>query len=123
MEEFLACKQAGHAAYRERLSGLDWGELLPEPPYARNNLWMYPWYVRDGRWRGRARDLVEALREYGIESRPLWELCHRQPPYRGCRALSTERAADLVANVVNLPCSTGLRPEQIDRVGEALARV
>jgi len=123
LETYVARKQANRDRYRERLATLDWCELRPVPPYARNNCWMYPLYVRDGRWRGRARELVALLGEAGIETRPLWQLNHLQRPYRACRLVGAARASDLVASTVNLPCSVNLTAADIDRVCEVLARV
>jgi perosamine synthetase len=123
LEEFVALKTAHYAAYRERLAGLGWGELCAPPEYARNNHWMVPLRIREGRWLDRARDLVEALRAHRIETRPLWRPCHLQKPYLGCRAYDVERAAGLAANTIHLPCSTGLQESQIDRVCEVLAHV
>ncbi len=123
LEAFVARKHANLALYRERLAGCDWCELAPSPAYARNNLWMYPLYLKDGTWRGRARDLVDALAAEGIETRPLWQLNHQQAPYRACRVIGAARAQDLVANTVNLPCSVDLTPAAIDRVCEVLHRV
>ncbi|HOX24960.1 MAG TPA: LegC family aminotransferase [Candidatus Krumholzibacteria bacterium] len=123
LEHFVARKRANLARYGERLAHLPWCELAPAPPYARNNHWMYPLYLRDGKWRGRARELVAALGAEGIETRPLWMLNHLQRPYRGCRVVGDRRARDLVANTVNLPCSVDLTPAAVDRVCEVLAHV
>ena len=123
LETYVARKQAHRDRYRERLATLDWCELRPVPPYARNNCWMYPLYVRDGRWRGREREMVALVGEGGIETRPLWQLNHLQRPYRACRLVGAARASDLVASTVNLPCSVNLTAADIDRVCEVLARV
>lgn len=123
LAEFVARKHANLALYRRRLAALDWCELAPAPDYARNNHWMYPLYLKDGKWRGRARELVAALGAEGIETRPLWQLNHLQRPYRSCRVIGDQRARDLVTGTVNLPCSVDLTPAAIDRVCEVLDRV
>lgn len=123
LEEFVARKRANHAAYGERLARYDWCELATPPPYARNNLWMYPLTIRAGRWRDRARELVDAMSEHGIETRPVWYPSHRQKPYRSCRAYRIDRIDEVVSNTLHLPCSTDLREEQIDRVCEVLDHV
>jgi len=123
LERRLDCKRANWERYRERLVDLAWAELRPAPEFARNNHWMYPLYLRDGRWRGRARALVDALAGERIESRPVWQLNHTQRPYLHCRALATEVAEDLVDNTVTLPCSVDITEASIDRVCEVLHRV
>ncbi|MFH1143677.1 MAG: aminotransferase class I/II-fold pyridoxal phosphate-dependent enzyme [Candidatus Eisenbacteria bacterium] len=123
IEEFVAIKQANYAAYRERLAALAWCELQPAPEYARNNLWMYALRIREGRWRDRARALVDALAAQGVETRPLWHPSHLQKPYRECRSFGVAHLPELVANTINLPCSTNLQVPQIDRICEVLARV
>jgi perosamine synthetase len=123
VEAHVAAKRANHEQYGQALASLGWGELRPAPAYARNNLWMYPFYLREGKWRGRARELVAALERESIETRPLWMLNHLQRPYREAMLLGAERALDLVANTVNLPCSVDLTPAAVSRVCEVIGRV
>ncbi len=123
LETYLERKQANLARYREGLADLGWAELAAPPGYARNNLWMIPLVVRGGTWHGRARALVDVLAAERIETRPLWWANHMQKPYQDCRLLGGERAFDLVANTINLPCSVNLTPAEIDRVCEVLHRV
>ncbi|MEZ4386114.1 MAG: aminotransferase class I/II-fold pyridoxal phosphate-dependent enzyme [Candidatus Krumholzibacteriia bacterium] len=120
LDVHLASKLATYDAYRERLTDLAWAELMPPPPYADSNLWMLAFRIRDGRWLGRARELVDVLGAARIEARPLWLPNHLQKPYRQCRILGGERAAELAASTLNLPCSVGLTLDQIDRVCEVL---
>jgi aminotransferase in exopolysaccharide biosynthesis len=123
LEEFIARKDRNLELYRAGLSGADWCELRPDPEWARNNKWMYPLYLRAGKWQRRARELVDRLAAEEIEARPVWMLNHLQEPYRECRTLSSERAEDLVANTVNLPCSANLTSDEIARVCEVIRRV
>ena len=50
----------------------------------------------------------------------MWELNHRQKPYRECGRMPTERAERLHEITLNVPCSVGLTGEQQARVVDEL---
>lgn len=120
LPEFLASKRQTYAAYEQRLNGVPGLHIAGLPPYAENNCWMVPLQV-DASVYGRDRDAVMAdLARQKIQTRPLWQLNHLQAPYVGCRSWAIERAPQLLANTVNLPCSVGLTGDELDIVVAAL---
>ena len=64
--------------------------------------------------------LIRYLFNKGIQTRPIWGLCHEQPMYRNNRTYRIERAYDYHNRVVNLPCSTSLTEQDIRRVAEEI---
>ncbi|MDR2133365.1 MAG: hypothetical protein LBP30_08535, partial [Clostridiales Family XIII bacterium] len=50
-------------------------------------------------------------------------LCHRQKPYKKARRHRIRLAPRYEKTVLNLPCSTDLRPEDIDFVCDAIAEL
>jgi len=120
LDHHKAAKQAHRAAYAEALHDVPGLSLAPLPPYADNNCWMIAVRVDAERY-GTDRDgLLERLRAADIEARPLWHLNHLQRPYRHCPTWHIERAPELLASTVNIPCSVGLGASDRDRVIEAL---
>ena len=51
-----------------------------------------------------------------IQSRPLWYLNHLQEPYKDCQAYRIEKACDMLDKTLNIPCSVGLKEEEVRKV-------
>jgi perosamine synthetase len=64
--------------------------------------------------------LVNVLNEQLIEARPLWYLNNEQLPYLNASKSLIKNAYYYHQNVINLPCSTDLTHEDIDRVVNSL---
>jgi perosamine synthetase len=120
LPEFLRIKRKNFELYRQGLEGIAGLTLAAAPPYAENNLWMYALRI-DSRRYGRDREAtMSKLAAAGIQSRPLWHLNHLQKPYADCQSFRIERALELHATTLNIPCSTSLSGEDVARVLEAL---
>lgn len=104
IESFIHTKAANHARYSQTL------DLVPFRKDIRPNYWFYSYLSTD-------RDgLLRFLSERKIQTRPIWKLIHTLPMYEDCRAYDIERAAQYYEKVLNVPCSSNLRPEQVDEV-------
>ena len=66
------------------------------------------------------KGLIEGLQSQGIQTRPLWELNHRQLPYLACESYQISRSKDLIDRVLTLPSSPTLVQEDVERVVSAL---
>jgi aminotransferase in exopolysaccharide biosynthesis len=121
-DEYKRRKQQIYKIYRESLDGSFGLRIAPLPSYASNNCWM-PVLQIDADVYGEDREeLMQRLARAGIQTRPVWELNHRQRPFRYCDRTSTDRAERLQANSLNLPCSVGLTDEQQNKVIAELRR-
>jgi perosamine synthetase len=93
--------------------------LPPQAPWASNVYWLYSVIV-DAQVYGRSRDeLMAALRQDGIDTRPLFHPVHTQPIYRTGQHLPV--AERLARDGLSLPSAVGLRQEDIQRVTDAIA--
>lgn len=63
-----------------------------------------------------SRPLIAALRQAGIEARPLWQPMHLSPAHRGCPSEGGAIAERLVRECISLPCSVDLSADQLGRV-------
>lgn len=116
LSEHLRIKKANFIRYQERLAGRPGLRLAPVPPYADNNHWMYALQIERVTY-GLDREATMALlARHGIQTRPLWELNHRQRPYAGCQHYRIERALQLWEATLNLPASVNLTEADVDRV-------
>ncbi len=115
LEGFITRKEAMYRRYFNALDGKRGLRVLPFAENARPNRWFYSLFLPDSYPLGRDA-LIGHLQANGIQSRPVWALVNEQPPYAGCEAYALGKAKNYRAHVVNLPCSTNLSDDDIDRV-------
>jgi len=119
LPQFLEMKRRNYAVYCERLTDCSYGQLLPFDSGESSNHWFYSFALREPNTAKRDR-LIRYLNDCGIQARPIWKLNHTQTPFRRFRALDCRNAEYFYDRVVNLPCSTHLTQEQLNRVCQAL---
>jgi perosamine synthetase len=116
-DSILARRKEIAAAYQAGLAGIAGLTPPPAQPWAENVYWMYSVLVEPAF--GADREAVRAgLRERGIDSRPFFVPLHELPPYRQDAPFPVTTA--LAAKGINLPSGTGLLPEEIAAVCNAL---
>ena len=116
-ESILARRKAIAAAYEAGLAGIPGLRLPPAAPWAESVYWMYSVLVEPAF--GRDRDTVrEGLRGRGVDSRPFFVPLHELPPYGTETTFPVATA--LGRTGINLPSGTGLTPEEIQTVCQAL---
>lgn len=116
INRFLETKKRNFEIYREALQGVEGLRLIDEPEGTISNRWHYTLVVDEQRFGMNAAALVVKLAKNEIESRPIWELNHRQRPYQGCQAYWIDKAIFYHERCLNLPCSVGLKPEEVQEV-------
>jgi dTDP-4-amino-4,6-dideoxygalactose transaminase len=120
IEEFLSRKLAIAARYDAALAGIPGLVAPPRPSWAVPSMWLYSILVEPERYGCDRRDLLARLDRAGITTRPLWSPLHTMPMYRDAARLGGAVAEGLFARGLSLPCSTGLRDADQDRVIAAL---
>lgn len=120
LEEFIRIKEENYNHYVELLKGIEGVKLLPFRNGVRSNHWFYALYC-DGQKYDRDR-LISYLAENKIQSRPIWGLIHEQKPYQGAAAYKIEKAKDYWKHVVNIPCSTNLGTEDVEKVAAVIEK-
>lgn len=105
LEQFIRIKEENYQRYLSHSIA-----LLPFRHDIRPNYWFYSYlsHDRDG--------LIAYLNEHEIQSRPVWKLIHTQKPYLSCQTYQIEKATDYHKQIVNLPCSSNLTPNEVDLV-------
>lgn len=115
LEAFITKKQENYQYYKECLADIPKLRLLSFRSDVRSNHWFYSIYLEDGFPVSRDHVVAE-FSTYKIQTRPIWGLIHEQTPYKGFRAFQIEKAIDYQRHIVNVPCSTNLEKQAIDRV-------
>lgn len=123
LPEFLRRKEKNYQYYRLAFAGYEKARLLPFRPQTEPNYWFYSLAISPGQEKPNLREIIAALQEKGVQTRPLWGLIHEQKPYAGATAYRIDRAYEYSARVLNIPCSTQLTKEDAAYVVEAVKQV
>lgn len=117
IERFLARKREIAARYREQLAGVPGVTFAAERPGYTNVYWMVSILVEPPYALSRD-ELISALRERGIDSRPFFHPMDTLPPYRSDAPRPV--ALHLSRCGLNLPSSPALTDAQIDYICDVL---
>ncbi|OGT07435.1 MAG: aminotransferase DegT [Gammaproteobacteria bacterium GWF2_41_13] len=116
LKKFIRIKKNNYELYRNLLDSVKGIQVLGIPRGTSPNYWFYSLLVEKKEYGISAEELMNHLTKKKIQSRPVWYLNHLQRPYRKNQACKIEKAPWFCKRVLNLPCSTSLQEEQINRV-------
>lgn len=114
LEYFIQVKEKNYRLYKEAFNDVYGLELLDVREDIRSNRWFYALLCKDY---SKSRDeLIRYLFENQVQSRPVWGLISEQVPYRNERTYKIDKAYYFWKYIVNIPCSTNLSNEDVQRV-------
>ncbi len=114
LEQFIERKNKNYELYRERLEDINGVRLLPFRSDIRSNRWFYSLAVEEF---ALSRDeLMTLFHQNKIGVRPIWTLIHTLKPYSNCDYFGGYNSKIYRDTIINLPCSTSLDVEGIERV-------
>jgi len=122
LESFIEIKKRNYELYRDLLKDTVGITVLPFTGGIRPNYWFYSIYVDKPKYGKSRNELMMKLIEAGVECRPVWKLINTQKPYISALSLDIEKAKDYESNVLNLPCSVGLKEDKVKYVCEIIKR-
>ncbi len=99
--------------YKRELGGLDGIEFMPINEWNEPNYWLSCMTLNG---KVRPLDVMEALEEENIESRPVWKPMHLQPFFRNYDFIGTGVSEKLFDNGICLPSDTKMTDEDLERV-------
>lgn len=114
IDDFIDIKRWNAALYNQCLSSVEWIILPVEKSYAKNTYWMYTIYIDETKFWISRDELIQGLKEAGIDSRQCFYPLSDMPPYKSfwsTAELGVSR--DVSYKALNLPSSTLLKKEQI----------
>lgn len=114
--QFINLKRKNAQIYRDLLGSLPDVRLFWEEPWARSNFWFYTISVP-----AKEKDLlIQYLIARNISVRPVWKLNHTLPMFRKYEHYAVDKAAQVYATCLNLPCSVDLKTSEIEQVFDAI---
>lgn len=106
LDEFVKHKRLIAERYAAAFTGVAGVTFLAEPPGTTSNYWLCAIRIDGGLSERDA--ILKAANEEGLQCRPLWNLLHRQVPYRDAPAGPVPVASALHSSVICVPSSAVL---------------
>lgn len=123
LPEFIRRKQKNYELYKELFDGFEYGTLMPFRKGTESNKWFYSLNIDRTRIKASMREIVIALREKGIETRPIWGLINEQKPYEGEVIYKLEKAPYYADRILNIPSSTQITENEIKYVADEVKKL
>ena len=121
ISEYINAKREHAKLYNEFLNGIEGITLPVEKNWASNINWLYSILVEDSY--GMSRDeLIDKLRENGIQSRSFFMPVHEMPPYKDCKTGDMSITDGIAKRGINLPSSVGLKDDEIKLVCDVIKK-
>lgn len=117
LDNFIEIKKQNYIYYKNCLSHINSYDLLNFKEIIKPNYWFYSLIINDKYNRD---ELLSYLNNKGIQCRPIWDLIHKQKPYKNCEAYKIEKAEYYLDKIINIPCSSSLTKIDIDYIIDEL---
>ena len=117
LPEFIKRKQNNYDIYQQGFEGDANIKMIGFREGTISNKWFYSLEIPTERMTGELRNIITALQnDYSIQTRPIWGLIHEQKPYEDAVTYKIEKAIYYSKNILNIPSSTQITEEEIQRV-------
>ena len=116
LDQRIEQKRHIFAYYQEHLGDLEGLSFMPMHENERANCWLSVIQLAPD-CKVRPLDVMVALEQGDIESRPVWKPMHMQPVFADCDYIDNEKVGEsLFENGVCLPSDTKMTDEDLDRI-------
>ena len=124
LDERVAKKRYIFEFYKKELTNLSEIEFMPENDWDESNFWLSCILLKG---KTNPVEIIEALDEENIESRPIWKPMHLQPFYKDCDYVTAEEGIsvsdDIFARGVCLPSDSKMTDFNLSRVANIIKRL
>lgn len=107
LPDYIEKKRALAAKYAKALDGVDGVTFFKEPNFAKSNYWLNA-ILLDRDVADKRDELLSALNDAGIMSRPIWNLMYTLPMFKDCPRMDCKVAEDIGRRLINIPSSVVL---------------
>lgn len=116
LSERVEARRRNFEFYRSALADLPGIRFIPEPPWGRSSRWLTVITIDAERFGASREDVLLALEDCNIESRPVWKPMHLQPIYSTYEVVGGAVANSLFASGLCLPSGSSLTDDELERV-------
>ena len=122
LDDRVEIRRAIFERYVAGLGELEGISFMPEAPYGRSNRWLTAALIDAPSFGATNHEVMAALAEHNVESRPLWKPMHMQPAFAGSPVAGGSVSEHLFDHGLCLPSGSALLPEEQDRVIEIVRK-
>jgi pyridoxal phosphate-dependent aminotransferase EpsN len=97
--------------YRDAFNDLPGIQFMPQASYGLHTNWLSCFLIDEEEFGCSRNQLIKALNQADVESRPVWKPMHLQPLYAGSQCYGGAVAQDLFQRGICLPSSSSLTEE------------
>ncbi|MGL5868288.1 LegC family aminotransferase [Clostridium chrysemydis] len=121
LDSLIKTKKENYFKYKKEIEKMDKLSLIEFSKDIEPNYWFYGLNVEKSKYD--VDTWIKLLHENNIQTRPIWGLIHEQLPYKDNYSYKIEKAKYYVKNIINIPCSSNLKSEEVDYVLEKLNQI
>lgn len=126
LDEHVALKKAIYETYKEAFKDIDAIEMNPLNPDGEANYWLSCITLKTG-CKVTPNQIMDALAEHNIESRPIWKPMHLQPVFAECDFFTDCEEGSISEDIFNrgvcLPSDIKNTPEDMDKIINIITRL
>lgn len=123
LDEYIAAKRRIADRYQKALAEIPGISPMREADWASSVFWMYTAIIDAAAYGRTSRQLLAALQQEKIQTRPLWQPLHCSKAHAGSQVIGGAVAEKLYTDGLSLPCSVGLSEAAQDRVVATLRKL
>ncbi|MGF7059790.1 perosamine synthetase [Brassicibacter mesophilus] len=116
LENFIKIKIDNYNVYKQETDEIEGLSILNFNQNTRSNHWFYSLVIDKNRFGMNRDELLNELKDNNIQTRPVWGLIHEQRPYENNETYKIEKANYYIDRILNIPCSTNLKKEEIRHI-------
>ena len=120
LEDRVNKKREIFQQYETELAEVNGIDFLPEADYGRTNRWLTTARIDPSKFGVTYLDVIAALEQQNIESRPVWKPMHQQKVFADCRVFGGQVAEAIYETGICLPCGAGMTTEEVTRVCDVI---
>lgn len=118
LPEFIKRKQQNYEQYKNLFKNFEYASLMPFRDGTDSNKWFYSLCIDRQYISTTMKEIIVALREKGMETRPIWGLINEQRPYKDEMTYKLEKAPYYASRILNIPSSTQITETEISYVAD-----
>lgn len=120
LDEFIIRKQKNYMVYRNEFSEFKLAKIVDFREDIDSNTWFYSLLIDTDVLDCDIKDIINELYNKNIQTRPIWQLNHKQLPYKNDVNYKIDKAEWYEKRIINIPCSTSITNEEINYVSEEI---
>lgn len=119
---FIKKKKDIYNFYKKKIDKISELDLAQRPKYADNNNWMMTIIINKN-FRYKKDMLIKKLFKKNIQTRSMWLPIHLQKKYLKFEKYKISKSIELFNSSINIPCSTNLSSNQMNKVTSILLSI